>query len=156
MLLPGVAAKARNEVEQAFRRGQPPVAAERQHEMQVGEGEDVVVDVLFGDLGQLAPAIAHVDAAPFQPEQHGGGVLDVEIEFRRLGADLAVVEFQHAVVLPELERKQRGVPPQMLAERVAVGPGAERLLQPVDAFLQPPLHFQHVRDRVDRPQVVAA
>ena len=116
----------------------------------------MIVDPPLGDIGELAPAAADVDPAPLEPVQQRGGVLDVEIEFRRLGADRPIVELEHAVVLAELEREQRRVPPQVLAERVAVVPCPVGLAEEGHALREPTLHLQHVGDRVHRPQIVLA
>jgi hypothetical protein len=48
--------------------------------MRLGEGRERVADALFRLVGQLDPAIAARNTLAFQPPQHRGGVLHVDVE----------------------------------------------------------------------------
>ena len=141
--------------QQPARRLAPPRGRQRHHGVGVGEGEHVVVEPAFELLGQLGPAGAQGNPQELQAREQGGGVLDVEVEIRGVRMDRPVVERQRRVVVAALELEQRPVPPQMAAERVAVVPGAVRVVEPGEALLEPALHLQDVGDRVQRPEVLA-
>ena len=96
----------------------------------------------------------------FEPEQHRGGVLHVDVEVglrlrQRAGeiAEAPVVEIEHRVELAPLQMKQRAVPPQMMQQVVAAVPVPLQLVEPRDAFGVAALHLHDVRDRVRAPDV---
>ena len=79
----------------------------------------------FGLVGKFLPAIADVYTTALQTEQHGGGVLRVDIQIglrhgqlRGWITKLAVVQDQNASRFTTLQMKQRGMPPEMVAQIV--------------------------------------
>src|SRR5580704_6795850 len=79
--------------------------------VKVGKNKQMILDVRRGALRQLLPAIADTYASLLKPPEHVCGICNVEIFVRRLGTDLAIVNFQNTVELVQSEMKQALVPP---------------------------------------------
>ena len=83
----------------------------REQIVEVGKNKEMILNVRRGALRQLLPAIADTYASLLKPPEHVCGIGNVEIFVRRLGTDLAIVNFQHTVELIESEMKQALMPP---------------------------------------------
>jgi hypothetical protein len=118
---------------------------ERHHPVRLGEGGERVADPRLRLVRQLRPARAGRHALPFQPPQHGRGVLHVDVEIRlrlRHGravvAEAAVVEVEHLPELRAFHVEHRAVPPQVVHQVVAAGPVRLAVGQPGEALARRP------------------
>ena len=143
-----------------LRRGLPAGRGQRHHQVRQGEAGDAVADPRLRLVRQFHPALPHIDALARQPEQHGGGVLQVDVEVRhRLHqrrsqvAEAFVVQGQHPGGLATFEVVHRGMPVQMVHQVVRAVPIARQAVNPGDALAPSPLHLQHVSDAVRGPEV---
>ena len=147
------ARKRRHRFDVTPRRVEIAVGGERKREMRVAERQHVVVDALRRMLGQRLPAVADVDAAHLDALQQRGLIGDVDIGLGVHRAQRLVVEIERAVVLALRQQEQRAMPPDMGLERILLRPLLRRVVQPFDAFGRAPLHFQHMGDGMEGPEV---
>src|SRR6266513_2395126 len=80
---------------------------ERHEIMQVDEHERVIVDVRSGPLGELAPPGTDVDLRLLEAPEQRHGIRDVQILIGMLGAYLAIIDVDDAVVLLEGSEERR-------------------------------------------------
>ena len=119
-----------------------------------GESEGVVLDLARARVRELLPAVSDIHVTALEPPQHGCAVLNVEVEIGGIRAEPFVVEGEHLVDPAPLELEHREVPPEVLAQRVAVVPDVGRTRQPLRSFAKASLHLEDVGDGVDGPDVV--
>src|SRR5438105_5777263 len=126
----------------------------RRHEiMQVDDHERVIVAVQSGPFGELAPPGTDVDLRLLEAPEQRHGICDVQILIRMLGAYLAIIDVDDAVVLLEVETEERFVPAQVEREVIATMPVLGAVRDPRDALSPTTLHFGDVRNGVRRPDV---
>ena len=104
--------------------------------------------------------MADIHALAFQAEQHGGGVLAVDVEIGLHQRDRAfhvaksrVVESQHLVMLAALDVEHRLVPEDVVLKVVAALEIRQQAVDPGDALGPAALHFQHMRHRMRGPEI---
>src|SRR6185437_4537343 len=120
---------------------------------EIGENEDVVVEAAGRALGKLRPTRADGDAELLEAPKQRHRVADIEILVGRFGADFAIVEIEHAVVLRELEMIEAAVPADVENEIVQLAPFAIEPVDPGDALALAVLHLEDMGDGMRRPDI---
>ena len=133
---------------------------QRHHPMRLGERREAIADPLFGLVGNLDPAIAHVDALTLKAKQHRRRILHIDIEIgQRLSerrsevAEPPVVEVENRVEFALLQMEHRAMPPKVMDHIVAAGKVLLVLFKQIDAFALTALHLHDVSNGVDTPKV---
>src|SRR2546423_1474758 len=124
----------------------------QRHEiMQVDEDERVIVNVQSRALGKLAPPGTDIDLRLLEAPEQRHGIRDIQILIGMLGAYLAIIDVDDAVVLLEVETEERFVPAQVEREVIATMPVLGAVRDPRDALSPTTLHFGDMRNVVRRP-----
>jgi len=124
--------------------------------MQIQEGLHMFPGAARYMVGQVLPALAHVDAAKFHaPKQRCGAGLILAVGFIQ-APDMLIVDFAHPAGIAKIHVKQRRMPPVMPQhEGVATLPSIGMRLHPSHAIGDPALHFHHVGDGMMGPGIGA-
>src|SRR2546423_15396838 len=124
---------------------------ERHEIMQVDEHERVIVNVQSCALGKLAPSGTNVDLRLLEAPEQRHGIRDVQILIGMLGAYLAIIDVDDAVVLLEIETEERFVPAQGEREVIATMPVLGAVRDPREALSPTTLHFGDMCNGLLRP-----
>ena len=96
-------------------------------------------------------AVAHV--MEMQAPKQGRGVNHLERDLGGPGPDLLIIDGQHPIPFSAVEMVEGEVPPVVKCEAVVMRPVLASPGEPVDAFLQPRLHFHDMGHGVNRPRI---
>ena len=145
--------KCRHRFDMTARRVKIAVGGKRETEMRIPERQHVVVNALCRMFGERLPALADVDAVEFDAFEQRGLVRHIDIGFGIHRAERLVVEVERPVGMALRQQKQRCVPPDVGLERILVRPLFRRVVEPFDAFGRTALHFQHMSDGMNGPEI---
>jgi len=128
---------------------------ERHHPMRLSKRGEVITDSLFGLVGNLDPAIAHVDALSLKAKQHRCGVLHIDVEIghhlserRSKVAESLIVKAKNHLKFAPLKMEHRAMPPNVMDQIVAASKVPLVSFKQVDAFGLTTLHFHNVSNGV--------
>src|SRR6185437_8084625 len=137
-----------------------PGRGQRHQPMRLRERGEAVADPMFRLVGDLDPAVAHVDALTFKAKQHRRSILHIDIEIgQRLSkrrsevAEPLIVELKNCVKFALLQMEHRTMPPNVMDHVVGPGKVALVLFHQIDAFGLTTLHLHDVSNGVDPPEV---
>ena len=128
--------------------------------MRLGERREAIADPLFGLVGNLDPAMAHVDALTLKAKQHRCRILNINIEIRQRlierrseVAEPSIVEVKNRVEFAPLQVEQRAMPPKVMDQIVAAGKVSLVFFKQINPFALTGLHLHYVSHRVYTPEV---
>src|SRR3954451_11067377 len=128
--------------------------------MRLSERGKAIADPLFGLVGNLDPAIAHIDALPLKAEQHRCRILHIDIKIghrqseRRIEvAKPPIVKLKNRLEFALLQMEHRAMPPNMMDQIAAPSKVSLVLFKQIDAFGLTALHFHDVSNGVYTPEV---
>src|SRR5450631_3586185 len=128
--------------------------------MRLSECGEAIADPLFGLVGNLDPAIAHVDALSLKAKQHRYRILHIDIKIgqrlseRRIEvAEPPIIEVKNRLEFALLQMEHRAMPPNVMDQIVAPSKVSLVLFKQIDAFGLTTLHFHNVSNGVYTPEV---
>jgi hypothetical protein len=132
---------------------------QRHHPMRLSERGEAIADPLFGLVGNLDPAIAHVDALSLKAKQHRCRILHIDIKIgqrlseRRIEvAEPPIVEVKNRLEFVLFQMEHRAMPPNVKDQIVAPSKVSLVFFKQIDAFGLTTLHFHNVSNGVYTPE----
>ncbi len=138
---------------QLFQRGSVLQASRHHGNMGVVEDEHVIVEMSEPVFRQSLPALADIDPGKLQAPQQGSGIDQIEKGGRRPGPDMLVIDIQHLVQAAAFDKEKGQMPPMMDRQRWRCLPVGLKPLEPGNALVLPPFHFQHMGHGMDGPGI---
>ena len=152
--------KHAHRIEHSTGRTVAPGRGQRHHPMRLSERGEAITDSLLCLVGNLDPAVAHIDALTLKSKQHGCGILHIDIEIglclrerRSRVTKSSIIEVKNRLEFPLLKVKHRTVPPEVMDQVAATRKVTLVLFEQIYAVALMALHLHNVSQSVYAPEV---
>ena len=122
--------------------------------MQISKDKAVVIGACFGQIRQLFPTIAYVDALKLKPYKQRTRVREIAKVICLFFPHFAVIQIKHLRHITLIKMQDRLVPPHVETKVVTMAPRVEVVVDQGNTLGNAVGHIIDMRDRVQTPSVI--